>query len=303
MRLEKERQSSNIEDRRGRGPGGGGGMGGGLPFGARGLGLGGLIIIGLILFLLPADIRNSLLGQLMGGAGGGGVSQNASGPAPNTCPEGDERCVFVARVLGTTERVWTTQAAQGHVPGVSGYEQPKLILFDGMVDTACGQASANVGPFYCPGDNQLYIDLSFYDVMARRLNAPGDFAQAYVIAHEVGHHLQNLTGAARQVQSARGGPQANQMSVRLELQADCYAGVWGHDANQGQLLEQGDLEEALNAAHQIGDDTLQKQSKGYAQAESFTHGTSEQRVRWFRRGFEGGDPAQCDTFSPTFSQL
>jgi predicted metalloprotease len=304
MRLENEQQSSNVEDRRGRGGRGGGGFGGGLPFGARGLGIGGLIIIGLLLFILPADMRTSLLNQIQNsvGAPGDGGAGPASAPTQG-CPEGDAPCVFVARVLNTTERVWTTKFQQSRFPqyGVqrpATYAAPTLVLFDGAVATeGCGSANANVGPFYCPADRNLYIDLSFYDVMARRLNAPGDFAQAYVIAHEVGHHVQSLIGATARVEQARGGPQQNEMSVRLELQADCLAGVWGHDANQGQLLEPGDLQEALNAAHAIGDDTLQERSRGYARPATFTHGTSEQRMRWFRAGFDSGDPSQCDTFA------
>ncbi|MDX2237752.1 MAG: neutral zinc metallopeptidase [Hyphomonadaceae bacterium] len=308
MRLDNEQQSSNIEDRRGGKGGRGGGFGGGLPFGGRGIGIGGLIIIGLILFILPANIRDSLLGQLTGAMGGGSSLVQPGGetaePASNTCPEGDAPCVFVARVLNTTERVWTQKFAERAVPGATGpYQAPVLVLFDGNVSTACGSASSDVGPFYCPGDNKLYIDLTFYDVMARRLNAPGDFAQAYVIAHEVGHHIQFLTGATRQVDAARGGPRANEMSVRLELQADCFAGVWGHDTNEGGQLDPGDLEEALNAAHQIGDDTLQTQSKGYAQPSTFTHGTSAQRMKWFRQGFTSGDPRTCDTFTPPAANL
>ncbi|MBL8552035.1 MAG: zinc metallopeptidase [Hyphomonadaceae bacterium] len=309
MRLDNEQQSSNIEDRRGRkGGGGGGGFGGGLPFGARGIPIWGIVVIAIIFLLLPAGIRNSILGQLSGMAGGGsslvqGADPTAE-PASNTCPTGDAPCIFVARVLNTTERTWTQKFAENAVPGARGpYQPPVLVLFDGRVDTACGAASADVGPFYCPGDNKLYIDLSFYDVMTRRLNAPGDFAQAYVIAHEVGHHIQFLTGATRQVDAARGGPRANEMSVRLELQADCYAGVWGHETNEGGQLDPGDLEEALNAAHQIGDDTLQTQSKGYAQPSTFTHGSSAQRMKWFRQGFTSGDPRTCDTFTPSASQL
>jgi predicted metalloprotease len=313
MRLENEQQSSNVEDRRGRGRAGGGGFGGGLPFGAGGLGIGGLIIIGLLLFILPANVRESLIQQLTSATGGQQSDQAAKEPARG-CPEGDASCAFVARVLGTTERIWTAKFQQGRFPDYganrpAAYQAPTLVLFSDRVDTneggpGCGVASSNVGPFYCPATRKLYIDLSFYDVMARRLNAPGDFAQAYVIAHEVGHHIQNLIGATAVADRARGGQQQNQMSVRLELQADCFAGVWGHDANQGQLLSPGDLEEALNAAHQIGDDTLQTQSRGYAQPSTFTHGSSEQRTRWFRAGYDSGDPSKCDTFAVRdFSQL
>jgi predicted metalloprotease len=172
-----------------------------------------------------------------------------------------------------------------------------LVLFSDAVATGCGNASSSVGPFYCPPDNKLYIDPTFYEVMDRRLRAPGDFAQAYVIAHEVGHHVQKLIGATAAVDEARDTPLQNQMSVRLELQADCFAGVWGHDANRGGQLSPGDLQEALNAAHRIGDDTLQRQSQGYVRPGSFTHGSSDQRMRWFKQGFDTGDPRQCDTFA------
>jgi hypothetical protein len=309
MRLDNQRESSNIED--GRGVRGRGGGGGGLPLRMRGLGLGGIILIGLVLLFAPPNIRTMILGQLSGGEGAG-----ISAPAPGDtaavtrgCPENDADCVFVARVLGSTETVWQAHFASGQLPAYGGvaprdYAEPVLRLFSGSVDTACGGATSAVGPFYCPGDDKLYIDLSFYDVLAQRLNAPGDFAQAYVIAHEVGHHIQNLIGATSLVDGARGGPQANQQSVRLELQADCFAGVWGHDANRGGQLDATDLDEALTAAHAIGDDTLQRGSQGYVTPASFTHGASEQRMRWFRRGFDSGDPRQCDTFAVRdYSQL
>jgi predicted metalloprotease len=215
-------------------------------------------------------------------------------------PEEARLADFVRVVLGDTEDTWTElfRAAGGT------YELPVLVLFSGSVRSACGYADAAVGPFYCPGDHRVYIDLSFYQEMQTRFGAPGDFAQAYVIAHEVGHHVQTLIGVAEQVHAARGRAtqeEANALSVRQELQADCFAGVWAFHAQRTRnILEQGDLEEALNAAAAIGDDRLQRQSQGYVVPESFTHGTSEQRMRWFREGFRTGETARCDTFqAPT----
>jgi hypothetical protein len=204
---------------------------------------------------------------------------------------------FVARVLGSTERVWAEKfQAMGRQ-----YDPPALVLFSGVVQSACGMAQAAMGPFYCPPDRKVYIDLSFFEDMERRLGASGDFAQAYVIAHEVGHHIQNLLGIADKVTRARlqaPEAEANALSVRMELQADCLAGAWAKNADESRaILEQGDVEEGLNAASAIGDDRLQKRSQGYAVPESFTHGSSEQRVRWFNRGLETGDMNQCDTFS------
>lgn len=302
MRLDDQRRSSNIEDRRGQRGGGGGGFGGGLPIRAGGIGIGGLIIIGLVLLFMPAGLRN----QLLAGLSDGTPPSAQRGVAG--CAQEDPTCVFISQVLGSTEDIWGAKFQEGALPNYGrspgAYQQPVLVLFSDAVRTGCGNAASSAGPFYCPADNQLYIDPTFYEVMERRLNAPGDFAQAYVIAHEVGHHIQQLIGSTQFADEARGTPSQNQMSVRLELQADCFAGVWGHNANRGGQLSQGDLEEALNAAHQIGDDTLQRQSRGYAQPDSFTHGTSEQRMRWFRRGFEAGDARQCDTFAERdFNQL
>ncbi|MBI1252453.1 MAG: hypothetical protein GC189_13400 [Alphaproteobacteria bacterium] len=300
MRMDDQRRSTNIEDRRGMRGGGGGGFGGGLPVRMRGMGLIGIIILGLVLLFAPAGIRNMIIGQLTGGGGGASSSAVSTQQAGTQgCPQGDQACDFVSAVLGSTEDVWNSHFSSGNLPGgVRGaYEQPTLVLFEGQVATACGNATSAVGPFYCPGDAKLYIDLSFYETLARRLRAPGDFAQAYVIAHEVGHHVQNMIGATRYVDQARGTREQNPMSVRLELQADCLAGVWGHDANRGGQLEAGDLDEALTAAHAIGDDTLQRGSQGYVTPASFTHGTSEQRQRWFRRGYDSGDATQCDTFA------
>jgi predicted metalloprotease len=198
--------------------------------------------------------------------------------------------------LGSTETVW------GEIFKRNGstYREPRLVLFTQQVQSACGTAGASVGPFYCPGDEKVYIDLSFYDELRSRFRAPGDFAQAYVIAHEVGHHVQKLVGTSDKVtamQQRASEAQGNRLSVMLELQADCYAGVWGYYAQQRGVIETGDLEEALNAASAIGDDRLQKESQGYAVPDSFTHGSSEQRVRWFRQGFDTGDMRRCDTFN------
>ena len=280
MRWQGGRQSSNVNDRRGMG-GGGMAAGGGL----------GAVVLGLVYFLLtgdPSGLQNA-----------GPSSQPSAGSqagAPPTDAASDSMKAFVATVLGSTEDVWTEIfRQQGET-----YQQPQLDLFTGQVQSACGQASAAVGPFYCPGDKKVYIDLDFYDQLRRDLGAPGDFAQAYVIAHEVGHHVQTLTGVSQQVNAAsrRGGEaEANRLSVMQELQADCYAGVWAnHSQQQRQWLEQGDVEEALNAATQIGDDALQKRSQGYVVPESFTHGTSAQRVQWFRTGFQTGKMENCNTF-------
>jgi predicted metalloprotease len=292
MLWQKGRSSDNVvEDDGGGGGGGGPGFGGG-----RGLGIGGVIIviiIGLLFGKNPGEILQ-MLGGMNGGDGSGQpMPQQQVAPAGN-----DEQTQFVRKILGSTEDVW------GQMFQASGkqYPAPRLVLFHGAVQSACGAASAAMGPFYCPGDRQVYLDLDFFQEMQQRFHAAGDFARAYVIAHEVGHHLQNLLGVMDQVerQAQRGAPMkgANGLSVRQELQADCFAGVWANLA-QKQLnwLETGDVEAALNAANQIGDDTLQKQARGYAVPDSFTHGTSAERVRWFRAGFASGDLKSCDTFS------
>lgn len=290
MLWQGRRQSENVDDRRMSGP---------VRMGAGG-GMLGLIVIVVAIFL-GADPR--LVLQLM---------QNLPAPQPQARVGGDgvappqpddELAQFVSVVLADTEDVWTEQFAKiGR-----RYEKPRLVLFRGQVESACGFASAASGPFYCPGDRQVYIDLSFYEDMRDKLGAPGDFAQAYVIAHEIGHHVQNLLGInedvhARQQRSDK--VEANELSVRLELQADFLAGVWAHHADQKwQILEAGDVEEAINAATAIGDDRLQQRSRGVVVPESFTHGTSKQRVRWFTRGLKTGDMNQGDTFSVRHSDL
>ncbi|MBK8229600.1 MAG: zinc metallopeptidase [Candidatus Eisenbacteria bacterium] len=277
MRWRGERQSSNVEDRRGRGPVGGIALGGG-----------GLIIL-LLAVLFGADPRQ-MLEQLQ--PSGGAMEQTER--APN--PVEDELAQFVTVVLAQTEDVWRAEFEQRG----QAYREPTLVLFTDRVQSACGLASEAMGPFYCPADEKVYIDLGFYQTMRTRLGAPGDFAQAYVIAHEVGHHVQNLLGITDQVHQMRGRlseEEYNQLSVRLELQADFLAGVWAHHTEQmKQVIEEGDLEEAINAASAIGDDKLQRESQGYVVPDAFTHGTSEQRVRWFSRGYQSGSLEDGDTF-------
>jgi uncharacterized protein len=290
MKWEGNRQSDNVEDAR-RGGGGGGGMRIG---GGRGIGLGTIaiaLVAGWVFGINPLTI----LGVLGGGGDAplGQVVQQAPAGRP---PADDKMGQFVATVLGFTEDVWREQFKQ--MGGT--YREPKLVLFRGAYPTACGTGQAAMGPFYCPGDQKVYIDLSFYETMRTRLGAPGDFAQAYVIAHEVGHHVQHLMGITEKVDSMRGRvseAQQNALSVRLELQADCFAGVWAHHSNNArQILEQGDVEEALNAASAIGDDNLQRKSQGRVVPESFTHGSSAQRVTWFKKGLQTGSVSQCNTF-------
>lgn len=296
MRIDNQRRSSNIRDRGGGRSGGG--MRGGLPVSMGNLGIRGMIIVGLILagiyFFAPPSIKNAVFGQLLGADG----AQSAVSGGASTCDTHAEACDFVAAILGSTEDVWREQFQQGRLPdygaNLGAYEDPTLNIFSTQVSTACGTAPSSVGPFYCPGDRDVYIDPTFFDVMRTRLKSPGDFAQAYVIAHEVGHHIQNLIGATR---LSLPGENQNQTSVRVELQADCLAGVWGHVERTDLDIDEADLREALNAAHSIGDDTLQRQSQGYVDPNKFSHGTSEQRMRWFRRGFDSGDARQCDTFA------
>ncbi len=287
MKWEGERQSDNVEDLRS----GGGGGGGGFGIGGRSIGLGGVavaLVAGWIFGINPLAI----LGMM---EGGGAPPAQQQGPAPAP-PANDRAAAFVSTVLADTEDVWHAQLRRGGTE----YREPKLVLFRGAVRTACGTGQSAMGPFYCPGDMKVYIDLDFFDTLSRRLGAPGDFAQAYVVAHEVGHHVQNLLGITGKVDAMRGRvseAQMNQLSVRVELQADCLAGVWAHDSQRGKnWLEQGDLEEALNAASRIGDDTLQRQSQGTVVPESFTHGTSAQRVAWFQKGYGSGSIKDCNTF-------
>ncbi|MBC7521938.1 MAG: neutral zinc metallopeptidase [Sandarakinorhabdus sp.] len=297
MRLDGEDESSNVEDARGSGGGGFGlpGMGGGgLQLGGRSMGCGSLIIV-IVLALVFGINPLSLLG-----GGGGGPSQQIGQPqidAPQGAPDArpaSESDRFVGKVLHTTERTW------GEIfPAEVGspYREPKLVLFTGSTQSGCGAAQSAMGPFYCPADQKVYLDQSFFDELSRRFGAPGDFAAAYVIAHEIGHHVQKLLGISDQVSAAQDRSskrQANALSVKLELQADCFAGVWAHH-NQA-LLDPGDVEEAMRAATAIGDDTLQKAAQGVVVPESFTHGSSAQRTKWFMQGMNGGTIASCDTF-------
>jgi len=293
MKIEGRRRSSNFEDR------GRGGGGGGLPIQAlssvmRLLGIKGTLIVGALaagaFFLLPAGLK----GQLLGLVGGGQEASSGTGSVCDASEGSGKACDFSRVVLASTEDVWTPLFSENKLPGygeaASAYSHPTLVVFADAVSTGgCGNATSNVGPFYCPADRKLYIDPSFYDLMKSKLRAPGDFAQAYVIAHEVGHHVQNLIGSSRLDVD---GETKNQVSVRVELQADCFAGVWGHAARATLEINDEDLKEALTAAHAIGDDAL-----GHADKGTFTHGSSEQRLRWFRLGFEGGDARKCDTFA------
>lgn len=278
MRLEGERESVNVEDRRG----------GGLPIGVAGGGIGTVVLVVLAL-LLGVDPRAIL------SDGGGPVAppqQNRYAPDEGS----DEARRFVGRVLASTEDVWTAVFRENG----RRYDPPRLVLFSGAVQSACGVAGSAVGPFYCPADQQIYIDLAFFRDMDRRLGASGDFAQAYVIAHEVGHHVQAELGVARRVGELRervGQAEGNALSVRMELQADCFAGVWARRAHEARgILERGDIEEGLGAAAAVGDDRLQRRARGEVVPESFTHGSSAQRVRWFRTGLGSGDLRACDTF-------
>ena len=264
--------------------------------GVGGLGIGGIVLVVIFAFATGQDPL-----QLLGALGGGGApaaSVGTGAPSRGTSsPPGDELGQFAGVVLADTEETWHRifQTLGG------SYREPTLVLFSDAVQSACGYNSAAVGPFYCPGDRKVYIDLTFFREMERRLGAPGDFAQAYVIAHEVGHHVQNLLGTSTQVHQAQqrmSKREANQLSVKLELQADCYAGVWAHHAHrERQLLEPGDVEEGMTAAAAIGDDTLQRRATGRVQPEGWTHGSSEQRMRWLRQGLETGDVRACDTFA------
>ena len=279
MRWRKGRRSTNIEDQRGR-------RRGGVAFKG---GIGTIVIALALGYFLGIDPQ--VLLQIQQGIGPT-VPETPYQPTP----EEEQLADFVSVVLADTEDTWNAIFQQAG----RDYQEPNLVLFSGLVQSACGMASAAMGPFYCPADQKVYIDLSFFEDLKSRHGAAGDFAQAYVIAHEVGHHVQTLLGISKQVRSAQRGlgkADANALSVRQELQADCFAGLWGNHADRSrQVLEQGDIEEALNAAAAIGDDRLQKQGQGYVVPESFTHGSSEQRVEWFRKGIENGDFSSCDTF-------
>lgn len=296
MKWDGQRESDNVEDRRD--DGGGSGGGGGFRFGG-GRGAGGLGIGGIVIALLASWAFGINPMTVLGLLGGGSSEPTSTDQRPAGPKAQDPGSRFVRTVLADTEDVWAAYFARNK----QQYTVPTLVLFRGQTRTGCGTGEAAMGPFYCPADQKVYIDLAFNDTLRERLGAPGDFAQAYVIAHEVGHHLQNLLGTTAKMDQARSRVSAreyNSLSVRLELQADCFAGVWAHDSQQSKgWLEAGDIEEALNAAAQIGDDTLQRKSQGTVVPESFTHGTSAQRVRWFKRGLEGGDLKGCDTFSGT----
>jgi predicted metalloprotease len=304
MEWKGRRQSDNIEDERGasggQGPLGGGGGGFSFPGGGMGRAGGGLsigtIVILVVLYLILKAMGIDML-QVLGqgdtGNTGSGYQQSTSAPHD---PADDETKAFVATVLAETEDTW------GGIFKSMGktYEDPKLVLFTNRLNSGCGLASTASGPFYCPTDRKVYLDMGFFQEMKDQFGASGDFAQAYVVAHEVGHHVQNLLGILPKADQARAQmneADSNKMSVRIELQADCFAGIWGRFTQQKGILDNGDLEEALNAAQQIGDDTLQKKSQGYVVPESFNHGTSAQRVKWFKQGFDSGKLTSCDTFS------
>ncbi len=284
MRWEDFRTSSNVEDRRGMG----------IPGGAGGLGMGTIIILGLVGWALGIDPRVLIGGAEMIAGGGSGYQQQQQGRQGT--PQ-DEMGRFASAILGNTEDVWKTVLPQ---QTNRQYDPPKLVLFSGATRSGCGGAQSAMGPFYCPLDQTIYIDLSFFQEMQQRFRAGGDFAYAYVLAHEVGHHVENELGILPRVQERQqqvGGSERNQLSVRVELMADCLAGVWAHHSNQRwQSLEQGDIEEAIRAAEAIGDDRLQKQSQGRVVPDSFTHGSSEQRMRWLTTGLKSGQVQACDTF-------
>ena len=291
MKWEGNRESDNVDDRRNEG---GSGFGGGL-LGGRSIGIGTVVVAllaGWIFGINPLTILSLLSG------GGGSPSAQVQQQAPAQKPPADDRmAAFVSTVLADTEDVWKDVFAKSG----GTYQEPRLVLFRGATQTACGQGQAAMGPFYCPGDQRVYIDLGFYETLKNRLGAPGDFAQAYVIAHEVGHHVQNLLGISAKMDQMRGRVSTadyNTLSVKLELQADCFAGVWANHAQSArQILEQGDVEEAMNAAAKIGDDALQRSGGGTVVPERFTHGTSAQRQRWFDAGLKNGSIQACDTFS------
>ncbi|MCY0386530.1 zinc metallopeptidase [Robbsia sp. Bb-Pol-6] len=295
MRLDNDQESQNVEDRRGDGGGGGGGFG----FGGRSIGIGTVVVAlaaSYFFGISPSVVLNAL--------SGGGVStqqreQTPGAPSQNHAIAQDEKTVFVRKVLGNTERTWQ-EVFQTQLQ--RNYTDPTLVIYSGQTQTACGTGQTAMGPFYCPADQRVYIDLSFYQQMRDQFGVGGDFAQAYVVAHEVGHHVQKLLGISDQVDRARARMstvQANALSVRVELQADCFAGVWAAVAQRDnrQLIEPGEIQQGLQTAAAIGDDRLQQESGGRVMPDSFTHGTSEQRQRWLKRGLDSGDVRQCDTFA------
>ena len=307
MRWRGRKQSDNVEDMRGQSPGGFNPLGRGntrmrIPMGtrvngARGGGISGIIMLVVLFFVLKACGIDPM--QILAGGDPGSVVTQQAQPKRQqvpSAPANDEMGQFMATVLAETEETWNgIFAAEG-----LKYREPKMVLFEDRVQSACGFASSASGPFYCPGDEKLYLDTTFFEQLDRQFKASGDFAQAYVVAHEVGHHVQNLIGVLpkfNRMRQSMSQLEANQMSIRVELQADCFAGVWAHFTGQKGLLEKGDVEEALNAAQQIGDDTLQKRTQGYVVPESFNHGTSQQRKTWFGRGFQTGKLSSCDTFT------
>lgn len=312
MKWQGRERSSNIEDRRGStGSGGLGGFGGGfgggglgrmggggipIPIGRGRGGIGGIIAIVVVLGLIWIFTGTNPLDMLTGNSRGPVSSSTQSQPLPTAGQ--DELADFVGVVVKETENLWTDVMAQNNIP----YTPPKVVLFTDAIDTGCGGATRDTGPFYCPVDQKVYIDLSFYNELRDQFGASGDFAQAYVLAHEVGHHVQNVLGVLpefNRLRESMSETDANAYSVRVELQADCYAGIWANYAGQKNLLDTGDIDEALNAAQQIGDDTIQKRMQGFAVPKTFNHGTSAQRKTWFERGYSSGDVSKCDTFSGT----
>lgn len=288
-------RSRNLEDRRGASGSTGGGMGGGGPRGGMRLGLGGMVLLVVLSLIFKRDLLTPVMGGLDGAVGGNVPSAmtpgRATAPAPLNDPGEEDLVQFVSMVLDNAQSTW-----QRHIPR---YREARLVLFRNATPSACGLGESATGPFYCPGDDRVYIDLAFFDQLHAQFGAPGDFARAYVLAHEVGHHVQNVLGTEQQVRRLQGDdPDArNRLSVAMELQADCYAGVWAFDAARVNMLEPGDIDEGLNAAAAVGDDRLQQMGGGRVRPESFTHGSSAERRQWFRRGFESGDPRQCDTFA------
>lgn len=287
MRWDQDHQSEDVEDRRDDSSGGPVGFGGG--FGGRGIGLGGLLVLGVLSLVFKTDLLSPFLG------GGSPAPVVNRGPRPKSA-EQDLLARYVGFVLDDAQNTWTKLLPEQQ--GVS-YRKAKLVLFRDFTRSGCGDAEGAMGPFYCPADERVYIDLNFYDELKRKFGAPGDFAQAYVIAHELGHHVQNILGIERKVRRAQqqNPRQEKQLSVLMELQADCFAGVWAHSTEERKLLEAGDVDEALRAAAAVGDDSIQKMTTGRVRPESFTHGSAAQRKEWFGRGFEAGKVTACNTFA------